>query len=45
MQQQLEIRWILDRGCLRLIWTARQPQPLPINPPQPTAPELEKQAA
>jgi len=44
-QQQLEMRWILDRGCLRLVWLGRQPQACPINLEQAAVPQHEKQAA
>jgi hypothetical protein len=44
-QYQLEMHWILDGGCLRLVWTASQPQPSDIDLPIPAIPQLEKQAA
>jgi len=44
-QQQLDMRWVLVRGCLRLVWIGRQPQPCPISLPQAAVPQHEKQAA
>jgi hypothetical protein len=44
-QHQLEMCWILKGGCLRLVWTAQQPQPFPVDLPQPVLSQLEKEAA
>ena len=30
---QLEIHWVLEGGCLRLVETTRQPQPVKANRP------------
>ncbi len=44
-QYHLEMHWILDGGCLRLVWTTRQPQPFDVNLSQPALEHIDRQAA
>jgi len=45
LKYPLEMHWILDGGCLRSVWTTRQPRPIHVHLPQPIPAQLENQAA